>query len=193
MKDQKTLKEIYRKDMEGYWRKRNGEPDQKMIDYCTKKAAYIVELNNDSYYVIDKPSIEKDFCFGYGYCGMSTEEDYQGAAGMAAHARTSTDYFIDKNMEPINRWLEDLKDLKTWNVYKRPAYIRQSESCHLVDLRFEHEWDHYPEDGQELTQDEINAVIAGYEEVKKAFMKRLNSYLKRYGLSKVHSWTYLSD
>ena len=94
--DQKTLKAIYKKDMEGYWKKRNGETDTKMVDYCTKNAAYIVELNNGTYYVIDKPSIEKDFCYGYGYCGVSTEEDYQGAASMAAHAKTSTDYFIDK-------------------------------------------------------------------------------------------------
>lgn len=192
MKDQKTLKEIYRKDMEGYWRKRNGEPDQKMIDYCTKKAAYIVELNNDSYYVIDKPDIEKDFCFGYGYCGVSTEEDYQGAAGMAAHARTSTDYFIDKNMEPLNRWIKDLTDTN-YKIYKRPHYIKQQENCKLIDLDWIRSYEATPNEREQLTPEEINSIIEGYEQVKKAFMKRLNSYLKRYGLTKVHSWTYLSD
>lgn len=190
---QNELKEIYKKDMATYWRKRNGEPDQKMIDYCVKKVAYIVELADGDYYVIDKPSIEKDFCFGYGYCGISTEEDYQGAAGMAAHARTSTDYFIKQNMEPLDRWTHDLQDLGTWNVYKRTNYIKQPESCKLVNLRFEHEWDHHPDDGKELTANEIAAVITGYEEVKKQFKKRLDTYLKRYGLTKINSWTYLVD
>lgn len=191
--DQKTLKANYKKDMEGYWIKRNGEIDTKMVDYCTKNAAYIVELNNGDYYVIDKPSIEKDFCYGYGYCGVSTEEDYQGAAKMAAHARTNTDYFIEKNMEPLNRWIKDLKDLGSYTVYKRTNYIRQQENCKLKAIQFSHTWDFSEKDGEALTPEEIAAVIAGYEEVKKAFMKRLNTYLKRYGLSKVHSWTYLSD
>ena len=34
---------------------------------------------------------------------------------------------------------------------------------------------------------------ASDEEVKKAFIKRLNTYLKKYGLSKLHTWTYLVD
>jgi len=189
--DQKALKEIYKADMTNYWRKRNGEPDQKMIDYCMKKAAYIVELNN-SYYVIDKPDIEKDFCFGYGYCGVSTEEDYKGAAGMAAHARTSIDYFIDQNMKPLNRWIEDLTDTD-YKIFKRTHYMGQQESCKLIDLDWVRSYEAEGKKGEQLTPEEINKIIEGYQEVKKAFMKRLNSYLKRYGLSKVHSWTYLSD
>jgi hypothetical protein len=192
MKDQKTLKEIYKVDMTNYWRKRNGEPDQKMVDYCMKKAAYIVELNNDSYYVIDKPDIEKDFCFGYGYCGVSTEEDYQDAAGMAAHARTSTDYFIDQNMRPLNRWIEDLTDTN-YKIFKRTHYIGQQENCKLIDLDWVRSYEAEGKKGEQLTQDEINRIIEGFQEVKKAFTKRLNTYLKRYGLTKVHSWTYLSD
>jgi hypothetical protein len=190
MKDQKTLKDIYRADMTSYWRKSNGEPDQKMIDYCTKKAAYIVELDNDNYYVIDKPSIEKDFCFGYGYCGVSTEEEYQGAARMAEHARTSTDYFMEQNLEPLNRWIEDLK---RYSVYKRPHYIGQSESCKEIGLDFIDYYQAAPKNGEELTAEEIARIIEGYQEVKKAFIKRLNTYLKRYGLTKVNSWSFLSD
>jgi hypothetical protein len=193
MKDQKTLKAIYKKDMEGYWIRRNGEVDTHMVDYCVKKAAYIVELDNGDYYVIDKPDIEKDFCFGYGYCGISDEEDYRQAADMAAHARTNENYFIKKNMEPLNRWIKDLQDLGTYAVTKRKNYMGQDDSCQLMNLSFIHVWDIDPEKTKQLTDKERAAVIAGYEEVKKQFTKRLNTYLKRYGLTKVHSWTYLSD
>lgn len=48
-----------------------------------------------------------------------------------------------------------------------------------------------------MTQKELKSVytelIAGYEEVKTEFIKRLNSYLKRYGMSKVETWSYLMD
>ena len=192
MNDQKTLKEIYKTDMTNYWRKRNGEPNQKMIDYCMKKIALIIPLNDNDYYVIDKPEIEKDFCFGYGYCGVSTDEDYQDAAGMAAHAKTSTDYFIDQNMEPLDRRIKDLTDT-SYKIYKREYYIKQQKDCKLIDLHWIRGYEEAPKNEELLTPEEITAIIAGYEEVKKAFMKRLNSYLKRYGLTKVRSWTYLSD
>ena len=189
MKDQKTLKAQYMNIISTeVWPK---SPD--MIKYADKKAAWIVEINNGDIVEIEKPSIDKNFCFGYGYCGVSTDEDYRGAANLAAHARTSTDYFIAQNMEPLDRWLKDLEDLGTWNVYKRPNYLGQQESCKLMNIHFKHEWDYRPEDGEELTPEEIQAVIEGYKEVKKQFKKRLDSYLKRYGLSKVHSWTFLSD
>lgn len=192
MKAQKELKEIYKKDMENYWKTRRGDTDTKMVDYCTKKAAYIVELTNDHYYVIDKPSIEKDFCFGYGYCGVSTEEDYQDAAGMAAHARTSEKYFIDQNMQQLTEIMEDLKDDR-YKILKRQHYLGQQESCKLISLDWVHWYDAPETSDNALTPEEIQAILAGYEEVKKQFTKRLNSYLKRYGLTKVNSWTYLSD
>lgn len=192
MKDQKTLKEIYKKDMTNYWKTRRGDTDTKMVDYCTKKAAYIVELPNDNYYVIDKPSIEKDFCFGYGYCGVSTEEDYQGAAGMAAHARTSEQYFIDQNMKQLTEIMEDLKDDR-YKILKRRHYLGQQEDCKLIGLDWVHWYDAPETSDNELTPEEIQAILAGYEEVKKQFAKRLNSYLKRYGLTKVNSWAYLVD
>lgn len=192
MKDQKTLKEIYKKDMEGYWIRRNGEVDNKMVNYLIKKVAYIVELENNSYYVIDKPDIEKDFCFGYGYCGVSDEEDYRQAADMAAHARTNENYFIRKNMEPLEKFIEDIKD-DSYQIYKRPHYFRQQADCQLVDLDWCQPWDKIPEGHEQLTGAEKNAILYGVEVVKEQFKKRLNTYLKRYGLTKVHSWTYLSD
>lgn len=185
MKDQKTLKETYRTELKKYW-------DAHMVDYLMKNFSYLIEFENGEIMEIDKPSIDKDFCFGYGYCGVSTEEDYQGAAAMARTARTSTDYFIAKNMESLNRWIEDLQD-DSYDIYTRAHYISQSPDCHLVALDFLKPWDKVPEGHRKLTKEEIQMIIAGYAEVKKTFTKRLNTYLKRYGLTKVHSWTYLSD
>ena len=44
-----------------------------------------------------------------------------------------------------------------------------------------------------LTDDEVKMVKDAVERQKAKFTKRLNSYLKRYGLSKVNAWSYLRD
>ena len=191
---QKELKELYRQEAAAYWK------DAKMIDYCMKKAAYIVELEGGKYTIIDKPSISKEFCFGYGYCGVSTEEDYQDAANMARYARTEIDYFMDYNLKGLDEALENLKD-ESLEVYSFVGYTGQREDTKRRSFRITELWDN-PEykpymwqmpDLHKLTDQERQALIAGYEEVRKAFVKRLQAYLKRYGLSKVRSWAYLSD
>lgn len=194
MKDQKELKAIYQKEATEYWK------DQKMIDYCMKKAAYIVELEDGEYTIIDRPEIEKHFCFGYGYCGVSTEDDYQGAADMAHTARTDQDYFIRENLKGLDESIAHLKD-KSLEVYKFVGYNRQEASTKRRSFRItrlcenpEYEpWAWNMPEVKKLTDQEREALLAGYEVVKQAFIKRLNTYLKRYGLSKVRSWTYLSD
>ena len=48
-------------------------------------------------------------------------------------------------------------------------------------------------DIEKLDNDNIQAIINGLEEVGKVFMKRLNTYLKKYGLEKLNVWTYCRD
>jgi hypothetical protein len=42
-------------------------------------------------------------------------------------------------------------------------------------------------------KDEIEIIISGLEEVRKAFTKRIDTYLKKYGTSKVNAWSYICD
>ena len=184
MRTQQELKGIYANEITAYWKQKS------MIDYCIKKAAYIVELNAGELYEIEKPSIEKDFCFGYGYCGVSTEDDYRGAERARQNAATNQDYFIEKNLKPID---EMIKALDEYEVYKRPHYCGQAPDSKLYNIEFKRYYDREPENGIKLTPEEIADIKTGYQEVRKQFVKRLNTYLKRYGLSKLHTWTYLSD
>lgn len=191
---QKELKELYQKETTEYWK------NQKMIDYCMKKAAYIVELEDGEYTIIDKPSIKTSFCFGYGYCGMSTEDDWKGAANMAEKARQDQEYFIRENLKGLDESIKSLED-KSLEIYKFIGYNGQKEDSFRRSFRIVEPW-HNPEyepwawnmpKVKRMSDQERQAVLEGYQEVKKAFIKRLNTYLKRYGLTKVRSWTYLSD
>ena len=120
----------------------------------------------------------------------SDEEDEKRASDMAHHAANSPIYFINENLKPLNRWIEDLQDSK-WTWTKRTRYIGECDP-HLVSIETHHSWEVPPEQIP-LTETEIQNIVAGYEEVKVAFTKRLNTYLKRYGLSKLNTWTYLRD
>lgn len=186
--DQAALKELYRQIISEYWK------DSKMIDFCMKKAAYIVQLENGDITEIEKPEIETRFCFGYGCNGISAEGDYEAAAEMMNYADTHEDYFIKENLKEINNYIDSLKD-SSLRVYKFVHYCGNCDH-RLKGIQF-YRYYEAPEknlkDCHELTAGERESILAGYEEVKKQFIKRLNTYLKKYGLTKLHTWTYLSD
>ena len=77
----KEMKTLLMQEFAKVWK------DQRMVEYCVKKASTVVELPDGSIIVVEKQPIETRFCYGEsGY-------DYDNAQRMAAHARTSEDYF----------------------------------------------------------------------------------------------------
>ncbi|SFU37151.1 hypothetical protein [Butyrivibrio sp. INlla21] len=182
--EQKLLRNRYEEILKGCW------SSQRMIDFDMKQIGLIVPLDHDDIYVIEKPSIETSFCFGYGMYLRSNDDDEKRAFEMEHHARTDPSYFINANLEPLNRWIEDLQSNK-WGWGKRIKYNGQTNP-HLVSIEAFNSWEERP-DLTVLTENEIQNLVAGYEEVKAQFIKRLNTYLKRYGLSKLNTWTYLRD
>lgn len=184
---QKELKALYKTILENeVWNTAD------MVDYCVKKANHIVELENGDIVVIEKPTIKKDFCFGYSDSRYDTE-DYDRANEMAAHARTSEEYFISENLKQIDNMIEDLINTHSYKAYKSVNYYNQPKDSKLKSVRFVKWFEVAEPDWQELTENEVTALIKGYEIVKENFIKRLNTYLKKYGLSKVNSWSYWQD
>lgn len=171
-----------------------------MIDYSIKKTGYIIPLEGGDMAIIEKPTIQTAFCFGYGYCGVSTEEDYEGAHGMVKHARTNEQYFIDKNLEDINHMIDELSNPSNV-IYKAVKFSTSPDNSNLKSIFIVEKWTDPKEDFhysnyrsiEKCTDHEKAEILKGYEEVKKAFTKRLNTYLKRYGLSKIKAWSYLVD
>jgi len=188
MRNQKELKELYRECLQDVW-------DDHMTNYCMKETAYIVELSDGSIIPIDKPRIQKDFCFGYGFYGRSDEESEKRAFDMAAKARTDETYFIEKNLEQVDSKIKLLQNLDSFNkAYIYPKYNGESEENVLKDYSVINVSSFTnAEEAKELQEEDIQKIIAGLEEVRKQFKKRLDTYLKRYGLSKLNVWTYLRD
>lgn len=201
LKTQKELKPAFAAEVAKAWE------DEKMRKWCINKTAYIIAYN-DAIYTIDKPSIETRFCFSYGFCGVSSEEEEQQADNMARHAAESVEYFKSENLKKVNSWLDDLHSIKEemqhpWAEGNHPRYMiatakkyggRYAGYC-WNDFAIVDTSDAPLANGYTLCDDIafIDELIAGYEEVKKQFEKRLNAYLKRYGLSKIDTWSFLSD
>lgn len=184
--DKKTLLAEYEKNIRKVW------SSEKMVDYCLKKVGTLVELDGGDIAEIEKPHIETSFCFGYGYCGVSTEEDRNRASRCANVARTQIEYFIEENLKPLKSWLETLKD-QSERIYKFPKYMGLDENDALKEFSVIPYYRQPSDNMKEISENERKALISGYEEVIKAFTKRLNTYAKKYGTSKLKVWTYLSD
>jgi hypothetical protein len=59
----------------------------------------------------------------------------------------------------------------------------------LEKNRLERLWDSLTE----ASNDDIDAILEWYEKARDLFQKRLSTYLKRFWLSKLHTWTYWRD
>lgn len=185
----------------------------KMIDYCVKKVAAVATLPSGEMLVIDRQNIETRFCFGEsGY-------DYDEAADMAHYARKSEDYFKRENMKYFADLLHDIDEAARGEyaprlvIYTNGAYIGQTADCALHNFGFARlndiidacggscRLEELP--GRELTircqpcriatAEELAIIRAAVQSAAAAHEKRVETYLKRYGTSKVHAWTYWRD
>ena len=200
MKTQKELKAQYLKELElnSTWAK---EPT--MITYCYNKASVIVELKDWWLYVIEKPSIQKDFCFWY-YTD-SDGSDYQRANEMAKYASKEVSYFLERNLRDIDDYIERLQDiLEKWYddmdkdvaVYKH-HWNWDSEDCLIREICFLRDIDiDFEKRRQEIEKadkEDVETILNWYIKARELFKKRLQTYLKKYWLTQVNTWSYRAD
>lgn len=200
-------KEILRNEYSKVWGK-----DDRMTNYCVNKTAVFASLPDGGIVPVEKDSIEKHFCFGEsGY-------DYDEAQQAAAHARTSESYFKRENMKHFRGVINDLTEaLNGISNYKvtitERAYYSQTDDCRIRSFQFTRISDIidacggscylYDLPGKEITisgrpvrvatPKEIELITEAYKTAAAQHEKKVDSYLKRYGTSKVHAWTYWRD
>ena len=188
---------------------------QRMQEFYKKDLEFAVKLGNN-YLTIDKPRIETHFCFGFGQNGITTDESMKWAGDMAKHARENMNYFIRENLEKLNHIAYALQyhiiRLRDGWDKAQDFYLRYEDNLpyiYTIDTPYLVSYYKYPRVALEFlsydreqnlnapkvkaTAEDLEKILFAYEEVITNFKKRLNTYLKRYGLSKVRSWTYLVD
>jgi len=186
------------------WRRRDGSIDQEMVDFCMKKTSAYVFVRG-ALVTLDKPDIEKNFCFGYRSSVYFDESD--DARRMADYAATHEDYFVRRNVEGTDAYeimrlidglmAEDSLD-ESWHsltpYLNRVRYTSQDDDCRMGNVVWVDRWNTYGrKTDEELTIDDLTELYRICFEEQMKFCKRLRTYLKRYGLSKVRTWTYWAD
>lgn len=181
------------------------ETTQEYIDLLSKYSPYMgsyyrqtidfaVKLKNGAYYEIEKPSIKTRFCFGAGYCGVSSQSEDEFANDQANEARTNESYFLSENLEELERLIKNFQDpnQKLVGVYEygSSGILKATKSAYR-DIYECEQW--RVENPYEFDEEERKEILEALEAEKEAFTKRLKTYLKRYGLSKLNVWTYLRD
>lgn len=192
---------------------------EKMIDFCTAKVAVLAELPGGDFIPIEKESIEKDFCFGEsGYDAdeashmahvARTSESYFKRENMKKHDGMIRD--IDEQYYTIHADDPRLPNFVLL-ISDRP-YISSPEDGRLRHTHFERAGNVIDALGgscrvQELpgstveihgnmyrvpTLAELCSIKMAWELARKEHEKKVDAYLKRYGTSKVNSWTYWRD
>lgn len=191
---------------------------EELKEFCKKE--YIKDISNvfkykNDYYIFNKPKIETSFCFGYGYNGISTDEQEVTARNNRNIARTDTLYFLKENLKGIfqeliflNKFKKEIKrdkerakiklgyyDFVFYNVIPLNYYkIDENDKRQIMVISSSTCWCSNQDDFK------TNIDITLIDKIIKAkkiqiifFKKRLYSYLKKYGLSKINTWTYLID
>lgn len=203
--DEQTLLEEYMREYEKVW-----PGDKRMLDYCRKKFSGAVRLQNGGILYFEKLSIETEFCFGYSTCGQGAEHE---EACEAAREAATESYFLHANLDKMDERIRALElnchypegewnstyDGLTWYI-QRQSYNRQKEELNLFECRAWREcdvedepWCYKPGSYEKMSDADRLTILAGMKREREKFKKRLCAYLKRYGTSKLRTWTYWMD
>ena len=160
---------------------------------------------DDCFLGFQKPSIQTRFCFGYGLNGIEADGDYDRAREREKNIETNKQAFINANLEDLNKSIKDLQDFidnffdnknTCFSSRYNKIFICKNSYDHLAHLTWSWDYDNIRNKDaiiKEANKEDLLLIIEVYKQQIENFKKRLNTYLKRYGLSKLTTWTYLID
>ena len=146
---------------------------------------------------IVKPSIETKFCFGYSDSPINTD-DYDRANDMAHHAKNDPEYFLQKNREGLLDIIKRLSD-GNYDFFVRTKYYNSPEDSRVKFVECKTPYEIMCMNPQDMSKykrlscNDRNNLVKAYQIVLADFEKRLSTYLKKYGMSRIKTWTYWRD
>jgi hypothetical protein len=129
--------------------------------------------------LIEKPKIENSFCFS------DEGEEYEYYKSLRADDKKMERHFLNKNLEQFNNLIDAIKDKKEI-IY----YLCENDNIRLC---LHSHYRHGSFENKQLSKEDCEIVLRALEYGKGEFEKRLNTYLKKYGTSKLHTWSYWAN
>ena len=192
---QNELKVKYEEACKDVWGK-----DTKMVDYEMKNIVCLIPIcDGKSVICLNKPTIEKEFWFGESDMGQGPSHEDNCKRMNYVHL-TLKDYFMNENLSKVDDMINKIKDAindKSCYVPKRFAYYYKCPDDHFIQsFGFENPYNGYricTGNSYELSKNDLKIILEGYKFYREKFVKRLESYLKKYGTSKMSVRSYWID
>lgn len=153
--------------------------DEKWVKYYEKKTLCVKTLPNGDVIAFDKPSVETRFCYSFDEVGYP--ESIDDSNNMCHTVSSDYDVFLAENLKWLKRDLENLEKMY------RPVYLNRLDKEENVVLYSGYQ---NGTDGRMASPDDIAVIKSGIQEQIDYLTKRCAAYWKRYGGSKLHTWTY---
>lgn len=155
----------------------------------TERKDYVGAVKlHDHYYLLSKPGMETRFCF------HDEGPDYEHYKELTSADDKMARYFKAKNLQEFDGKIKHIEKGEEWSEDKRVWWYTSDDSRYnryKLYLRFYDAG--RDEEGTLCTDEEKKLILKGLKFARQCFEKRLDAYLKRYGVSKLHTWTYWAD
>ena len=147
-------------------------------DYYRKNYVGAVKIRGH-YILLDKPRIETRFCF------HDEGPDYEYYKEVTSTEERLKKYFLFRNRLAFTDNIDFINEHGHIYVNLKDSAV-EACLCHSDYI-----W------GQQVaersTEEETALILEGLKFALAKFDTRLNAYVKRYGISKLHTWTYWAD
>ena len=156
--------------------------------------AGIICISKDTYTIIPKPYMEKSFCFGYSCTGQGqtfdeAQEQYKSFNG---------DKFKAENLKSFDKDFPLLKEGESlyFRILQRSRlseYYKQEANIFNEEYFKRFGGSEYVKMEKEVAEPFIKAYNDAITKLRGKYEKQLDTYLKKYGISKLKIWTYCCD
>ena len=155
----------------------------------TERKDYVGAVKlHDHYFLLSKPGMETRFCF------HDEGPDYEHYKELTSADDKMARYFKAKNLQEFDGKIKHIEKGEEWSEDKRVWWYTSDDNSYCrykLYLRFYDAG--RDEEGTLCTDEEKKLILNGLKFARECFEKRLDAYLKRYGVSKLHTWTYWAD
>ena len=198
--EQNNLKESYKAGLADIW-------NADMVKFCLNDVDIYVPICGGKHIIgISKETIKKDFYFGYSSCGQGP--DWDTCMNDVDNARKDiVNQFIYENTAIIDDNIKTIKDIIEsgndvvdslkcpYTAYCTTQYYGESSDNVVSSLQIVHySREQLADSGAtKMTIEDLKTYLAALEEHKARILKKLNTYIKKYGTSKLRIHTYWID
>lgn len=157
----------------------NGNP--KEMKYFVGSVLCAVETSR-GLLAIKKPHVKTRICYGYGQ-----GRDYESAQNASENVRSDYEAFLDENLffDSASRMLKNIE--KGCSVILDESGYGEGFACVRTG------WDTIRKGETIATQEDVKKIVEALKLAVENLKKRCATYWKRFGGSKLETWTYWAD